>query len=89
MSHKPLKVAAAKKSFPSVFIIDATCFDECFLFHVITGRHHFLKIYLYPKVWCNHHVAAFLETRVLKEVRNLCPLSPQQYYNAANTKGTK
>ena len=37
-SHKPLKVAAAKKSFPSVFIIDTTCFDECFLFHVITGN---------------------------------------------------
>ena len=35
-SHKPLKVAAAKKSFPSVFIIDTTYFDECFLFHVTT-----------------------------------------------------
>ena len=41
-SHKPLKVGAAKKSFPSVYIIDKTCFDECFLFHVITGRHYFL-----------------------------------------------
>ena len=26
-------------------IIDTTCFDECFLFHVMTGR-HFLKISL-------------------------------------------
>ena len=26
-SHKPLKVAAAKKSFPSVFIIDTTCYN--------------------------------------------------------------
>ena len=42
-SHKPLKVGAAKKSFPSVYIIDKTCFDECFLFHVITGRHYFLQ----------------------------------------------
>ena len=33
-SHKPLKVVAAKKSFPSVYIIDTSCF-ECFLFHVI------------------------------------------------------
>ena len=41
-SHKPLKVAAEKKSFPSVYIIDKTCFDECFLFHVITGRYYFL-----------------------------------------------
>ena len=23
----------------SVYTTDATCFDECFLFHVITGRH--------------------------------------------------
>ena len=38
-SHKHLKVAAAKKSFPSLYIIDTICFDECFLFHVITGRH--------------------------------------------------
>ena len=37
-SHKPLNVAAAKKYFPSVFIIDATCVDECFSFHVITAN---------------------------------------------------
>ena len=36
-SHKPLKVAAAKKSFQSVYIIDTTCFDECFLFYMVTG----------------------------------------------------
>ena len=39
MPHKPLKVAAAKKSFSSVYIImeslihdiiDTTCFEECF-----------------------------------------------------------
>ena len=41
-SHKPWKVAVAKKSFPSVYIMDTTCFDECFLFRVITGRHSFL-----------------------------------------------
>ena len=37
-SHKPLKVAAGNKSFPSVYTIDTTCFDECFLFHFITGN---------------------------------------------------
>ena len=42
MSDKPLKVAAVKKSFPSVYITNTTCFDECFLFHVITERHNFL-----------------------------------------------
>ena len=40
-SHKPLKVAAAKKSFPSVCTVDTTCFDECFWFHVITGKNYF------------------------------------------------
>ena len=32
--YKHLKLAAAKKSFPSVYIINKTCFDECFLVHV-------------------------------------------------------
>ena len=47
-SHKPLKVATAKKSFLSVYIIDTTCFDDCFLFHTITGRH-----YLVWQVYCS------------------------------------
>ena len=38
MSYKPLKVAAAKKLFPSVFIIDTTCSNKCFSFHVITAN---------------------------------------------------
>ena len=37
-----LKSSSCKKSFPSVYIMDTTCFDECFLFRVITGRHSFL-----------------------------------------------
>ena len=41
-SYKPLIVAAAKRLFPSVFIIDTTCFDECFLFSVITEKSIFL-----------------------------------------------
>ena len=41
-SQKPLKVAAATTSFSGVCIIVKTCFDECFLFHIITGRHYFL-----------------------------------------------
>ena len=35
-SHKALKVAAAKRSFPSVYIFDTTYFDEFFLFQMIT-----------------------------------------------------
>ena len=36
-THKPLKVAAAKTIFSSEYVIATTCFDQCFLFHVITG----------------------------------------------------
>ena len=43
MFHKPLKVAAAKKYFSSVYIFDTTCFDKCFLFHVIIGRYFLYK----------------------------------------------
>ena len=47
-SHKPLKVAAAKKSFRSMYIIDTAYFDECFLFHLITGNTIFYTNLLLP-----------------------------------------
>ena len=37
----------------------------------------FMQIYRKPVVWCNRHVVAFFEASVLKEVRILYPLSPQ------------
>ena len=49
----------------------------------------FIKFYPYPEVFCNCHVVAFFETSVLKEVRILRPLSPQQDDNTANTKAPK
>ena len=49
VSHKPLKVAAAKEFFLSVFIIDTTCFDECFPFHVITANSIFYTNLLLPR----------------------------------------
>ena len=42
-SHKHLKVATA--TFVRVYIIDiigTTCFGDCYLFHIITGRHYFV-----------------------------------------------
>ena len=45
MSHKTLKVAAAKKSFLK-YIIDKICFDESFLFRVIIGRYYFLSKFI-------------------------------------------
>ena len=77
--HKPLKLAAAKKSFPTVHIIDTTCFDEWFLFRVITGRHCFLYKFIV--------IQRFGETAMmlcsLKEVRILNPSSPKYHYNVA------
>ena len=36
-----------------MYIIDTTCFNECFSFHVITERHYFyMQIYRYPDACC-------------------------------------
>ena len=45
----------------------------------------FIQTYSYPEVSYNHHAAAIFKTSVLKEVRILYPLSPQQHCNPANT----
>ena len=43
LKTKPSKVATAKYFFPSLCVILYTaCFDKCFLFDMITGRHYFL-----------------------------------------------
>ena len=54
-----------KKFFSSMCVAGTTFFNECFLFHVITGRHLF---YRYPEVFFNLHAVALFETSVLKEV---------------------
>ena len=41
MTHKPSEIEAAH-FFSSLYIIDAICFNEWFLFHVITERHYLL-----------------------------------------------
>ena len=73
MTHKPSKVAAAKNVFSSVHVIDATCFNECFWFHVITWRRYFCCLLL---LWdfFNYHIVIYFETSALKEVRILCYL---------------
>ena len=63
--HKPLEVAAAKSPFPSVCTIDTTCFDECFLFHVTTGRHYFLYKFVIAQ---RFGTTAMLLLRSLKQV---------------------
>ena len=64
-------------SFPSVFFIDTTCFDECLLFYVKMKTVFFTQIYCTQEARCNRHIDPFFETSNLKEVRILCSLSPQ------------
>ena len=41
-TQKPTKVIAEKKFFSSGYVVDITCFEECFLFQVINERHYLL-----------------------------------------------
>ena len=51
--HKPSKVAAAKILFSRVYAIGTTCFEKCFLFHVITRNiFFFIKPYRYLIFCC-------------------------------------
>ena len=69
--YKPLKVAAAKSLFSSVYVIGTTCFDECFLFYVISGRHYFSWKFIVILILLKRHVAAFFAASVLKEVSTI------------------
>ena len=59
-THKPSKVAAAKTFRQCVHVIDTTCFDGCFLFHLITGSYCFLQRFaivwrFFQPPYCNFH----------------------------------
>ena len=62
--YKPLKVAAAKSLFSSVYVIGTTCFDECFLFFVISGWHYFSWKFIVILILLKCHVAIFFEASV-------------------------
>ena len=84
-SHKLLKVATTKKSFPSVYIIDATCFDECILLPVKAGTYILYKFIVIRK---------FSETAMLlcslKQVFWKKPWFYIRYlHNTADTKGSQ
>ena len=81
-THKPLKMAAEKSFFSSVYVIGAACFSECSLFYMITGRlYFFLKVYQYPEIFLNSILLHSLKP-VLKELRILCavPIMTQMIY---------
>ena len=48
-----------------MYVEDTTCFDECFLFHVVTERDFLQKL---VGDSFNRHIVAFFEKSVLKEV---------------------
>ena len=65
MTPKPSNVGTVKKFLYSVYVIDTTNFNKCFLFHVVTRRHCFLLI---PWGLSNRHVLVFFETSDSKKV---------------------
>ena len=69
------KSCSCKKFFPSVYVIGATCFNECFLLHVIIETPHFYKSLLLPCGFFNRHVVAFFAVSALKEVCILSVIS--------------
>ena len=64
--YKLLKVAAAKSLFSIVYVIGTTCFDQCFWFYVIPGRHYFSWKFIVTLILLKRHVAAFFEASILK-----------------------
>ena len=48
LSHKLLKVAVVKSFSSGLYFIATACFDEYFLFHVITGRRYFYLFLILP-----------------------------------------
>ena len=67
------KSSSCKKIFAKCVIIDTTCLDKYFLLHVITGN----SIFLHNFFVSQRLGATPISLRSLKEVRILCPLSPQ------------
>ena len=45
-THKPSNEVTAKDFFSNVHVTVTTCFDECFLFHVITEGHCVLYTFI-------------------------------------------
>ena len=93
-SHKPLKVTTAKITFPNMYIIDRTCFDLRFLFHVINGRHYFLRKFSSTQrfgaiAMLLRSLTQVFWSRSAFYVRYLQSNTSVLHFNAANTKGPK
>ena len=56
--------------FSSVYVIDATCFNECFLFHVIFGK-HFLQKFVATLRFCQPPYCCFIWNKCFERSRIL------------------
>ena len=59
MTDKPSNVTVATNIFFIVYVIGMTCFNECFLFYVITERHYNPKTELIKLVIVNFGKISF------------------------------
>ena len=76
-THKSLKVAAAKTLLSRVCFIGATCFDESYLFYMITERHYFSWKFIVTLRLLKRHVVAFFSLLVFWKKSVFYVLSPQ------------
>ena len=87
----PLNEAATKTSFPNVYTNDTACFDEYFLFHVISGKHCFsYKFIVIQRFGTTTMLLRSLKPSVLGEVRifyrnNIIMLLIPKVQNKAST----
>ena len=69
--NKHSNVTAATNLSYSLYVIGMTCFNECFIFYLITEKQYFLKSLSLLCGFSNHDAAAFAEISVSKEARIL------------------
>ena len=67
-----------------MYIIDTTCFDECFLFPVITGRRYFYTNLSLPRGLVQSPSCCVPWNKCFERSPHFNPLFPQKHYNITN-----
>ena len=78
-------VTTATNLFSSVYVVGMTCFDECFLFYVITKRQYFLKSLSLLGGFFQPACCCVLWKKCFERGLHFT-LSPQLQYNASKIK---
>ena len=86
-TSQTLKRWAPKAYFSSIYIIGPNYLNQSFLFHVITWRHFFIKIYPYPAIFVWTSYCYFLWKKIEKSPCFL-KKSAQLQYNVNPNLGT-